>query len=519
MKINYNNLLAYAALSLLILPCPASGQDNPPLQVFLNQSKTPLTGPKIIIPHDAGQVRFLIWPVPGIVRYRLWGYDNWSQRQGQMFVGIRFYNKGGDFLDEISFLKNGRSNGWGGSLETSVFDSKEEKIQVPPQTAMAELFLTSAGPPSSVGVLSITDFDLYQNNTPLHLDNGWTKAGTRPSMAFAKKIGGHDALIIDDNDIKSHTDWHSARKPVEHGENFALRWKEIYSNGIGDPMTAFYGRLPIGSYKFEVQETDLAGNTARSYSVDILVPAPFWKTWWFWTLCFAATVALGITGGFLWSRANEHLRLEKARMIEEERRRISRDLHDELGARISQISLASSYAEGLAADPKIRDRFRSITGLAQELSISLTEAIWMLNSKNDHLESLIEFLCRLVSSLCKPSGIRCRIEADTFEGHLALGSDFRRHVSLSVREALNNALRHSNASELRFLLKIKDAQLIIRIMDNGTGIPENTPKGNGLANMRQRIAALHGQFQVEIPEGGGACITFKIPMPATTQTP
>jgi two-component sensor histidine kinase len=486
---------------------------SPPLMFYIVGQSTTFTGPGVVIPYDTSQVRFVIHPRPGIVSYRLKGYDDFHQRGGQMYIGIRFYQKNGDFLDEITFLKDGQSPGWQDSLENSTFTFREEKIQIPKNTDKVELFFSSAGPPSSVGIIAVADFDLYQNNIPLHLSTEWKKGGGKPSMAFAKEINGHHSLVIDDDDIKTHADWTASRKAIGPAGDFILRWKEIYSNGMGDSLTTSYYRLPIGHYQFEVREIDLAGHSTGSYSMKVLVPAPFWKTWWFWSLCFIVTIAIGITGGILWARANNRRREKEIRLIEEERRRIARDLHDELGARISQISLASSYAEGLTNDEKPGNQFRTITGLAQELSISLTETIWMLNSKNDHLESLVEYLCRLVSSLCRPSGISCRIQADIFEGHLVLSGDFRRHVSLSVREAVTNALKHSGAGELRFLLKISDSRLMIQIIDNGMGIPKNISGGNGLANMRQRMTDLQGQFLIKTPETGGTRIIFELPLP------
>jgi two-component sensor histidine kinase len=513
---NRCNPLVGIFLFALILSRATFGETTeqyPPLMFYIVGQSTPLTSPNVVVPYNTSQVRFVIHPRPGIVSYRLKGYDDFHQRGGQMYIGIRFYQKNGDLLDEVTFLKDGQSPGWQDSLEDSTFTSREENIQIPKKTDRVELFFSSAGPPSSVGIIAITDFDLYQNNIPLHLNTKWEKGGTRSSMAFTKEIGGHHALVIDDNDIKTHADWSTSRKAIGPDGNFTLRWKEIYSNGMGDALTTSYYRLPIGHYQFEVREIDLAGHPSRSYTMKVSVPAPFWQTWWFWSLCFMAAIAIGTTGGILWTRANNRLREEKIRLIEEERRRIARDLHDELGARISQISLASSYAEGLTNNEKPKNQFRIITSLAQELSISLTETIWMLNSKNDHLESLVEYLCRLVASLCKPSGIRCRIQADTFEGYLVLSSDFRRHVSLSVREAVTNALKHSGASELHFLLKISGSRLIIQIMDNGTGIPENISRGNGLANMRQRMTDLKGQFLIKTPETGGTCIIFELPLP------
>lgn len=467
-----------------------------------------MVGPEAVIPHDTTRIAFLVTPVPGLLRYRLagyTGYDEWIQRSGQMFVGIRFFKEDGDFIDEIRFWANGRSPGWNGNLESSEFTPRQEKIEPPHGASLAELFITSAGPPSSVGIMAVADFDLYHGDTSLHIGRDWRRLGTRPSMASIQKVRDRDTLVIDDNDISTHADWVSSRDNIQPGEPLTLQWKEIFSNGIGGPMTVFHNRLPIGHYRFEVEETDLAGTASRSYSIDIRVPPPFWKTWWFWSICCIGIALLGVAGGLLWSRMAN-------RKLDEERRRIARDLHDDLGARISQISLASSYAEEFAENDRTKSGLGFITGLAQELSISLSESVWMLNSQNGHLASLVEFLCRLVASLCKPSDVPCRIEADTFGKHLPISNHFRRHVSLAVREAVTNALRHSGADEIRFSIKISSSMLTIHINDNGKGFHPDVSKGNGIANMQQRMASLKGRFLIEAPETGGTRVVFEIPL-------
>ncbi|HVE15271.1 MAG TPA: ATP-binding protein, partial [Chthoniobacterales bacterium] len=198
---------------------------------------------------------------------------------------------------------------------------------------------------------------------------------------------------------------------------------------------------------------------------------------------------------------------------------IARDLHDDLGARLSQISLTSSYAEGSAPTSETKDSFRSITGLAQDLSTSLSETVWMLNPKNDNLESLADFLCRMLASLCKPTGIRCRIDVQPLPEDFPVSSDFRHHVSLATREAITNSLRHSGATEIWLHIKFNAPELIVHLTDNGKGLPAEPGAGNGLTNMRQRAEALHGRFETEIPKNGGTRIIFDFPIPAFEHHP
>jgi signal transduction histidine kinase len=521
--------LAVLCFALGAFPASAQTAESPdrppPIQVFINSHptltsrSTLLSGSPVTIPFDAVQVSFVVTPVPGQVRYRLRGFNNWEQRVGQMFVGVRFYNSQNDFVDEKRVLESGRSPGWKGSLERSTFTPREESISVPKGATQAEIFLTSAGPPACMGVLAVTDVDLYRGNQNLLPSAPWSRGGSGPSMASIKTVNGKSVIMIDDNSIKTHADWSAPRIPVEAGEKLTLRWREIFSNGMGDPLVANYGSLPLGSFRFEVEEIDLAGNPTRTYGMDIKVPPPFWRTPWFWGSCLGVTALIGALAGRYASRLAMRRREDKQRAIDEERRRIARDLHDDLGARLSQISLTSSHAEGSAPTSETKDSFRSITGLAQDLSTSLSETVWMLNPKNDNLESLADFLCRMLASLCKPTGIRCRIDVQPLPEDFPVSSDFRHHVSLATREAITNSLRHSGATEIWLHIKFNAPELIVHLTDNGKGLPAEPGAGNGLTNMRQRAEALHGRFETEIPKNGGTRIIFDFPIPAFEHHP
>jgi signal transduction histidine kinase len=522
-------LIAFAFIVTPVLSAPA---DNLPLsvQVFVNDNKTPLqSGPEVTIPYDASQVRFLIVPAPGIVRYRLTETNNWQKRinrlfsgenlltqsqnwqtrGGAMFVGIRFVKANGDFIGETRFLANGKSPGWKGSPESSTFTPRKEFIQAPDEPCSAEIFMTSAGPPASVGLFAVTNCNLIQDGSPLNFKERWSRQGTRPSMASIENINGHTAFVIDDNDIRSHADWVSPAKPIKPHDTITLQWDELYSNGMGDPLTAVYGTLPVGEYQFTTEAVDLAGKTKHQYTVNIHIPPPFWRTTWFWGTCLAATTILGGAGGLLWSRAVLRQREEKQRLIEQERRRIARDLHDDLGAQLSQIILTSSHATASAPDDRSQQTFRSITALAHNVSTSLSKTIWMLNSENDNLESLVDFLTRMLVSQCKSSGVRSRTDIPELSENVMVSNDFRHNVSLAVREAISNALRHANASEIWLRTRFEKGRLEIDITDNGRGLPTTPSMGNGLANMKQRAEAYKGLCELSPQPDGGTRVHFE----------
>jgi two-component sensor histidine kinase len=534
-----------ASMVCALLAASASGAQTPPqaipfVQVFINDNKTPLPeGAEITIPYNASQVRFLITPVPGIVRYRLQGSSDWEQRNrwlfagdtyvlqdrnwqtrdGAMFIGVRYYNKDGDFVDETRFLASGRSPGWKGKLEGSTFTPRKETVLVPPDAYEAEVFTTSAGPPSAVGLFAVTDCNLYAGDRSLDIGSGWIKQGSRPSMALRENIDGHSAFVIDDTDIRGHADWVSPRRPVTPGQSLTLDWKELYSNGMGDALTAVYGTLPVGDYRFIVEEVDLAGTPKRHYTVHFRIPPPFWRTAWFWMSCLGGTAVLGLVGGILWSRAASRKREERQQLIEEERRRIARDLHDDLGAQLSQMILASSFQATIAPSDSIKQSFRSLNELAHTLSASLSKTIWMLNPENDNLESLSDFLCRMLAAQCKSSGVKSRSKISEMPASVKVSNELRHNASLAVREGVTNALRHASPSEIWLHAKFRAGRLFLDVIDDGVGLPPVPPKGNGLSNMKKRAEMLGGVCEFFSPASGGAQVHFEFPISPIYQRP
>ncbi|HTJ79490.1 MAG TPA: sensor histidine kinase [Rariglobus sp.] len=517
------------------------------IEVYADQTQVPISssGPEIDIPADTQQVRFLVSPKPGRVRYQLERTDKgWQQRVGLMYFGVRFYNQKGDQVSQETFLASGKSDGWNGSLENSTFSQRREVLTVPPKADHLAVFMSSAGPSSSVGIFAISKVKITRttasgdlpailmSSPPFFQEGqdsltsapGWLAGGIHPSMAEAITLRGPagplPALAIVDNDITAHADWYTPNQngpQVIPGETLIVQWDELYNNGMGDPLWASYDHLAPGSYRFSVQDVSLSGQPLpEEYSVRIRIPLPYWKNPWFWSGCIAAAIALATLIGRHLVQANIRSQLERARLIEQERMRIARDLHDDLGARLSHISLASSHAENNSSNDESRGSFREITEMAQELATSLSETVWMLNPKNDHLESLVDFLCRMVSTLCKPTGVSCRIDAVPLVENISVSNEVRHHISLTVKEAVTNALKHSGATEIRFSIHADARALKITIADNGAGLPpapaQDTRQGNGMANMSQRMASINGHFGMETQNGKGTTITLEIPL-------
>jgi signal transduction histidine kinase len=227
---------------------------------------------------------------------------------------------------------------------------------------------------------------------------------------------------------------------------------------------------------------------------------------------------------------HRRLRLKLARLshqeaMERERMRIARDMHDEIGSRLTRISYVSELA--LQDGSNSRESVVSISHAVHELLKSLDEIVWAVNPQNDTLENLAAYLGHYASEYLHATAVECKLNITPSLPLLPLTAETRHNIFLAFEEALSNALRHSGATCLGVDIHCQDDVLEIRVEDNGRGMrspvavaspgPEFAPgerrrKGNGLANMRQRLSSLGGSATIESRDGQGTIVTFRLPL-------
>jgi signal transduction histidine kinase len=201
--------------------------------------------------------------------------------------------------------------------------------------------------------------------------------------------------------------------------------------------------------------------------------------------------------------------IERQRALEEERARIAQDLHDDLGAALTQIRFLSAVESRDAAVPEgTRSRLRQVSEKSHHLVTSLDEIVWAINPANDSLPKLANYLCHVAEEFFLTTPIRCRLDVDESLPSLALTSEVRHNLYLSVREGLNNIAKHSGATEVWLRILWKAGALHIIIEDNGCGFveAEALAAGQGLPNMRRRLEKIGGRFEsVSNPGSGTSC--------------
>ncbi|MGA2749456.1 MAG: ATP-binding protein [Verrucomicrobiota bacterium] len=206
-----------------------------------------------------------------------------------------------------------------------------------------------------------------------------------------------------------------------------------------------------------------------------------------------------------------HEQTERQRELEEERSRIARDLHDDLGATLTQIRFLSALeSRDPRAPESTRSRMGQVSEKSREMVASLDEIVWAVNPANDSLASLANYLCHLAEEFFRATPVRCRLDVADALPSAPLRSEVRHHLYLAVREALNNIAKHSEATEVWLRIHALEPELRIELEDNGRGFaprPADTA-GDGLANMRQRLERIGGRFECETRPGAGAICRF-----------
>lgn len=287
----------------------------------------------------------------------------------------------------------------------------------------------------------------------------------------------------------------------------------------GPDRIATYPGLPPGQYQLHVIASIGNGvwnETPRTLAITV-IPL-WWQTLWFRLLAGGGLILAVAFSVRAWShrRLRSRLdRLEREGAIERERTRIARNIHDDLGASLTRISLLTQSGRSAGAadgDARINHIYQA-TG---EIIRSMDEIVWAVDPRHDNLESLAGYLGNFAQNFLRVAGIRCRLVIPEHLPDVDLTSQMRHHLFLCLKEALNNVVKHAGADAVTITVSVTGKILAMQVADNGTG-PQPAPRdenristGHGLANMQQRMAELGGRCAVAREAGRGTVVAFEI---------
>ena len=304
----------------------------------------------------------------------------------------------------------------------------------------------------------------------------------------------------------------------------------------GTRRVAPYSYLPPGTYNFQVfacNNDDVWSEKAASLSFRVLPHV--WQAWWFrFALAVAAGGAVAVVAiSATRRRVRRKLeQLEQQRALERERSRIARDIHDDLGASLTRITLLSQSVRGeLESGHRAGADVDRIYSTARELTRSMDEIVWAVNPQHDTLDSLVTYLGRFAQHFLAAAGIRCRLDAPLDLPALALTAEIRHNVFLAFKEALHNVVKHAKATEVRLSLELRSEGFMLVIADTGRGFTwhpdqetatqpadgQRLASGNGLRNMQKRLEEIGGGCSWDTAPGEGTRAKLVVAVSAWTR--
>ena len=288
---------------------------------------------------------------------------------------------------------------------------------------------------------------------------------------------------------------------------------------LGGQRNVTFNNLAVGEYVFQV----MAENSDGLWSLNpaefrILVQPHFWQR-----TSFQAATLLGLLGcAAFTARRITQIRfrrkleaLRQQQQIEQERARIAQDLHDELGAGLTEISMASDLAEKPdISEHETRQYTHEIGTRARELVQRMDEIVWAVNPRNDSVASLSSYACEYAQLFLHPLNIECVLEVQSGLPEISLNAEQRYNFFLAFKEAINNIARHSGATKLRLAIHAENGRLVFLIDDNGRGfVPDAGRTGaDGLRNIRERITRLKGECEISSQPGQGTRVMLRVPL-------
>jgi ligand-binding sensor domain-containing protein/two-component sensor histidine kinase len=283
-------------------------------------------------------------------------------------------------------------------------------------------------------------------------------------------------------------------------ENYDSGWNEA-----GTERQVRYNRVSPGRYRFKVQACNNDGVwNLEGVTLAIVLRPHFWQTWWF-KASIAAAVGLILTVAY-------RVRMARLQGIERLRVQIAANLHDDVGARLTKMTMVTEFADRETAetDPA-KPHLRTLSRTTREIIQAMDEIVWTINPKNDNLDDLANYIFHYAQEYFQSTSVSCRLDFPAQLPDWPISTEARHNLFMVVKEALNNVLKHAAATEVQVGLTAGDGKMTITIADNGVGFDPGKvrARGNGLENMRARLSRIGGRLVLESHPGQGTSLRLE----------
>ena len=282
--------------------------------------------------------------------------------------------------------------------------------------------------------------------------------------------------------------------------------------------------LPPGDYTFVVTACNNDGIWSEQGAEMRLVVKPhFYETW-----LFRVVVALAIIFAVVFGVRRVGLRklrrkleiAERQRAVERDRARIAKDIHDDLGAGLTHISLLSELARRDSVE-NVHNHVGQISEMSRELTRSMDEIVWAVDPLNDTLDSLVTYVTKFAQEYLGVAGVRCRLDLPAQLPPHSLRAETRHNLFLAIKETLNNVIKHAGATEVWLRLALDTRSFTVTIDDNGCGLargdkvgestqPGRISSGHGLQNISKRLESIGGECVITSEPGQGTRVDLKV---------
>ena len=377
--------------------------------------------------------------------------------------------------------------------------------------------------PTIKGLASVNPSKLAFNPhpPPVVIESVWVEG--RSASSNALRSDWQEPVVIAPGQERLEIQYTSLNLTAPQRAQFRYRMEghETEWTDADTTRVARYTKLPPGRYRFQVTASneDDVWNEQGS-SVAFIVQPPFWRTWWF--LAASAAFLLGLIVAIVHYLSTQKLQrqvetLRQQQVLEKERTRIARDIHDQVGASLTQVALLGELTESDKDFPgEIESHARQISQTARETTRALDEIVWAVNPANDTLDGLITYFCKYAQDYLTVAGIKYRLDVPPQLPNHVIPPDVRHNVFLASKEAVTNIVRHAGATFVKIRLQFESGAFTLEIEDDGRGIEdldeEAASARNGLTNMRRRMEEISGKFTMTPADGQGTVVRLTAPL-------
>ena len=295
-------------------------------------------------------------------------------------------------------------------------------------------------------------------------------------------------------------------------KNYDNSWS-ITNNG----GNARFTKIPPGEYQLEAMAIDEHNHKGTLKSLSVTISVPFWKELWFKVLCILFVLSLLLLMIRIYYQRKIRFQkrlLEKQNLIYQERNRIAKELHDDMGGGLSSILFISEDLSFETSDQSQKTQINRITSLSRNALLNMKDIIWALDTQQSTVQDLFNRLKIYASELFTDHKIILDLKTTiNDENQRLLSSEKKRNILLVFKECLHNITKHSGASDVEILMDYSSALLSLQIKDNGkTFNPADFEnKGYGINNIKLRMDVIEGNIGFQSLPHQGTVIKVTVP--------